>query len=466
MAEFDIQLALALSVSMETPKETDEDATAAEAGGSPGRLELELSRAFRVRGFRVARRAPLRRASETDHVPADGPMCARIVDKGDPWAGVVRVEHNVHFGVAIPHADMRNPMPPWAPRRWLENGKKKQAGASVAGAPKKRRRGAEGTEAVHAAPTWAELDIRDMAPNAETLPRGALQVVVVDPWAPADQQPDAKSDAATGKKGKGGQKKKARVVPADSDAGKHGPVAAAGPGDAGGAAPAPPTSPAMRLSGKADESGAPSPWGRHLRYPGRVLRLSLKPSTFPPLTQPYPFCAPAPFWMEPHVLRTSDFVDADALDIFWAGEAVQWGVRPRRQLPAGTWVTTYRGEVIGETEMKRRIRSEDLDGYIAQLDLELYVDARVHGNLGRFINHGCVPNCEMVGATVDGVLEIAIRTTKVVDAGDELRSDYGWTSVSERMASIACCCGALSCTGKLIHRNTTERRQLFGGALF
>jgi hypothetical protein len=45
--------------------------------------------------------------------------------------------------------------------------------------------------------------------------------------------------------------------------------------------------------------------------------------------------------------------------------------------------------------LQREQSPDDHDFYIMELDSGIYVDGREKGNLSRFINHSCDPNCEL-----------------------------------------------------------------------
>lgn len=85
-----------------------------------------------------------------------------------------------------------------------------------------------------------------------------------------------------------------------------------------------------------------------------------------------------------------------------------------------TFVIEYCGELIDTTEHNRRIevkmKNKEKDFYILGVDRDLYVDAEPAGNLARFINHSCDPNCVTRKITVDGNTRIAIYTAKEIKA--------------------------------------------------
>ena len=78
-----------------------------------------------------------------------------------------------------------------------------------------------------------------------------------------------------------------------------------------------------------------------------------------------------------------------------------WGLRTLEPVTSSTLVIEYIGEVIDVAEMQLRMANQrkytptDHDFYIMQLENGFYVDGKKKGNLSRFINHSCDPNCEL-----------------------------------------------------------------------
>jgi SET domain-containing protein len=52
------------------------------------------------------------------------------------------------------------------------------------------------------------------------------------------------------------------------------------------------------------------------------------------------------------------------------------------------------------------------------------IDATRYGNLLRFTNHSCNPNCEMQKWNVRGVMRVGLFAIKDIPAGAELCFDY------------------------------------------
>lgn len=64
-------------------------------------------------------------------------------------------------------------------------------------------------------------------------------------------------------------------------------------------------------------------------------------------------------------------------------------------LISGTFVDEYIGEVIDQHEMIKRMKKKLYinNNYMVQLKHDEFIDATRKGNITRFINHSCEPNC-------------------------------------------------------------------------
>ncbi len=87
--------------------------------------------------------------------------------------------------------------------------------------------------------------------------------------------------------------------------------------------------------------------------------------------------------------------------------------------------------------------------YLFRVDQDLIIDATKKGNLARFINHSCDPNCQTKVVQSGGRQRIAIyslRDGRGVKMGEELTYDYKFPLEEDK---IACLCGAKKCRGFL-----------------
>src|SRR5919201_4922823 len=81
-----------------------------------------------------------------------------------------------------------------------------------------------------------------------------------------------------------------------------------------------------------------------------------------------------------------------------------WGVFAVEPIPKNKRIVTYAGELISHRESLRRERAYLKRGHIwcFQVNRRWVRDAGVGGNIARFINHSCKPNCysQIVGHTI------------------------------------------------------------------
>ena len=74
------------------------------------------------------------------------------------------------------------------------------------------------------------------------------------------------------------------------------------------------------------------------------------------------------------------------------------------------------------------------------------IDATKYGNLARFINHCCDPNCLAQSNLILDKKHIILYAKRNIKAGEEITYDYNFECESEK---ILCRCGAKNCLGRL-----------------
>ncbi|XP_007460299.1 PREDICTED: histone-lysine N-methyltransferase SETDB1 isoform X1 [Lipotes vexillifer] len=81
------------------------------------------------------------------------------------------------------------------------------------------------------------------------------------------------------------------------------------------------------------------------------------------------------------------------------------------------------------------------------------IDAKLEGNLGRYLNHSCSPNLFVQNVFVDThdlrFPWVAFFASKI-RAGTELTWDYNYEVGSVEGKELLCCCGAIECRGRLL----------------
>jgi hypothetical protein len=118
-----------------------------------------------------------------------------------------------------------------------------------------------------------------------------------------------------------------------------------------------------------------------------------------------------------------DFVRAHSLRIVRRRSKIAgWGVFAAAPIPKNTRIIDYAGELISTQERRRRERVQNARGEVwcFIISRTRARDAAVGGNLARFINHACKPNCWVEIA--DGT--IWIRASRRIRPTEELSYDY------------------------------------------
>jgi SET domain-containing protein len=111
-----------------------------------------------------------------------------------------------------------------------------------------------------------------------------------------------------------------------------------------------------------------------------------------------------------------------------------WGVYAAQTIEEDTRIVEYKGQLISQAEAWRREQR-----YLPRERIWIFTindrrarDAAVGGNVARYVNHACDPNCytDVIGTT------IWILAARRIRQGEELTYDYN----TDGMAGIACLC--------------------------
>ena len=130
-----------------------------------------------------------------------------------------------------------------------------------------------------------------------------------------------------------------------------------------------------------------------------------------------------------------------------------WGLVTVNGAKQGSLIQEYVGEIIDEKTKRERLEiwaedhPNDPNFYIMSLETGWYIDAREKGNLSRFINHSCGPNCHLTPVSVGGLTRVAIIAKRDIEPGEFLCYDYQFdTKDSDK---FLCRCGAPGCRGTM-----------------
>ena len=111
-----------------------------------------------------------------------------------------------------------------------------------------------------------------------------------------------------------------------------------------------------------------------------------------------------------------------------------WGVYAAQPIDEDTRIVEYKGQLVSQAEAWRR-EQRYLPRHriwIFNINTRLARDAAFGGNIARYINHACRPNCYV---EIDG-RTIWILASRRIKKGEELTYDYN----TEGVAGIPCRC--------------------------
>ncbi|KAL9651358.1 hypothetical protein ABK040_001309 [Willaertia magna] len=122
----------------------------------------------------------------------------------------------------------------------------------------------------------------------------------------------------------------------------------------------------------------------------------------------------------------------------------------------GQFITEYVGELITKKEFEKRTKTKyqqnNYHFYCMNLNDNEIIDATIMGNIGRFINHSCSPNCNTQIWLVNGSERVGIFANKDITFGEEITYNYNFTIYGEKEDIQICKCGSPSCTGAIGRR--------------
>jgi SET domain-containing protein len=154
-------------------------------------------------------------------------------------------------------------------------------------------------------------------------------------------------------------------------------------------------------------------------------------------------------------IETSPLVEARGSEIHGMGV---YAVAPIKK---GTRVLEYIGERISHAEADRRYEQKGADDghtFLFIASSRTVIDATGGGNVARYINHSCNPNCE----TVIEQSRVFVEAIRNIKPGEELGYDYQltWysTDAPEDLALYACRCGAAKCRGTMLDREPLDKQ--------
>ncbi|CRL07368.1 CLUMA_CG020346, isoform A [Clunio marinus] len=127
-----------------------------------------------------------------------------------------------------------------------------------------------------------------------------------------------------------------------------------------------------------------------------------------------------------------------------------WGLFAMEPIAADEMVIEYVGQMVRPSVADLRESKYEAIGigssYLFRIDSETIIDATKCGNLARFINHSCNPNCYAKVITIESEKKIVIYSKQPIGVNEEITYDYKFPLEDEK---IPCLCGAQGCRGTL-----------------
>jgi hypothetical protein len=125
-----------------------------------------------------------------------------------------------------------------------------------------------------------------------------------------------------------------------------------------------------------------------------------------------------------------------------------FGLFAAEVIKPGQFVVEYVGEVITKDECRKRLDTyhEDTPVYMMDLDGEKVIDAASYGNMARFCNHSCDPNCNVTKWNVGAEPRVGFYAKKEIAIGEEITVDYAMQTFGKLQK---CSCGSMNCRGAL-----------------
>lgn len=137
-----------------------------------------------------------------------------------------------------------------------------------------------------------------------------------------------------------------------------------------------------------------------------------------------------------------------AIKIFKAGKKGN-GLKSKEFISRGTYIGEYVGEVKSFEDFMKSMRADYLNEehhYCMHFEKGLVIDAYRMGNIIRYANHSCNPNCQIQKWLVNGASRLALYAIADINPNEELTYDYKFKRFN---AVQSCFCGSPNCRGRL-----------------
>ncbi|XP_017893107.1 probable histone-lysine N-methyltransferase set-23 [Ceratina calcarata] len=139
------------------------------------------------------------------------------------------------------------------------------------------------------------------------------------------------------------------------------------------------------------------------------------------------------------------------------------GLFTSKSIRKSRFICEYAGEVIGLREARRRVEANKnstnyvlvVTEHVGDRALVTCIDPKQFGNIGRYANHSCEPNANLVPIRVEGsVPRLCLFASRDIGIGEEITFNYAGGVNSVHNPSVTrCLCGSNNCSGYLPHNS-------------
>ena len=128
-----------------------------------------------------------------------------------------------------------------------------------------------------------------------------------------------------------------------------------------------------------------------------------------------------------------------------------WGVFADQEIREGEVIVEYRGEIIGNAMAEKREKEYEQakigSDYMFRIDANYVCDGTKRGNVARYINASCGPNCYTQIISINNTKRIVVYAKKDIQVGQELCYDYKFPVEFNEEKRIPCHCATKECRG-------------------
>lgn len=129
----------------------------------------------------------------------------------------------------------------------------------------------------------------------------------------------------------------------------------------------------------------------------------------------------------------------------------------------GQFICEYAGEIISIDEARRRVEANKKENsmnyvlvvseHIGEQIIVTCVDPKYFGNIGRYSNHSCQPNANLVPVRIESVTpRLCLFACKDIESGEEITFNYAsGVNSDHHLSETPCYCGFSNCLGYLPH---------------